>query len=395
MDTYNRNNINSRRPGQAKNSNHQAGPNRPRRQAPASDAAVERSRNPYSQSSRSSRPARPEGARPSGPRPDGTRPNPQRPNGQRTNPSRPNGQGPEATRRREADSRRQGPNPNRPSGNHPNRPNGNHPNGPRNPRPSGQRRPGANPSMPTRREPVREEAKKPINYAAIFCIAVVVIVIIIIALILKKGNKKPVNQPSTVTPVATQAVTSDSPTPSPSPSPTPFPNPYTVLYEDYIDVQLLTPNEFSRPQISLDEVKSIVIHYVGNPGTTAQNNRDYFEKLGTTGETKASSHFVVGLEGEIIQCIPLNEYAYASNFRNADSISIEVCHPDEDGKFNDATYDSVCKLTNKLINLYGIADNDDCIIRHYDVKGKICPKYYVEHEDAWVQLKSDCINYGK
>ena len=23
------------------------------------------------------------------------------------------------------------------------------------------------------------------------------------------------------------------------------------------------------------------------------------------------------------------------------------------------------------------------VIRHYDVTGKICPKYYVEHEDAW------------
>ena len=25
----------------------------------------------------------------------------------------------------------------------------------------------------------------------------------------------------------------------------------------------------------------------------------------------------------------------------------------------------------------------DDIIRHYDVTGKICPKYFVDHEDAW------------
>ena len=25
----------------------------------------------------------------------------------------------------------------------------------------------------------------------------------------------------------------------------------------------------------------------------------------------------------------------------------------------------------------------------YDVTGKICPKYFVEHEDAWEQFKAD------
>ena len=41
-----------------------------------------------------------------------------------------------------------------------------------------------------------------------------------------------------------------------------------------------------------------------------------------------SAHFLIGLEGEIIQCIPLNEKSSATNDRNRDTISIEVCHPD-------------------------------------------------------------------
>ena len=52
----------------------------------------------------------------------------------------------------------------------------------------------------------------------------------------------------------------------------------------YIDVQLLTPNEYSRPQLPLNEVDYIAIHYTANPGATAQNNRDYFENLATTHE---------------------------------------------------------------------------------------------------------------
>lgn len=78
-------------------------------------------------------------------------------------------------------------------------------------------------------------------------------------------------------------------------------------------VELLTPNEYSRPQIAMDEVRGIVIHYTANPGTTAEQNRSYFESLKDSHETKASSHFVVGIDGEIVQCIPSSEISYASN----------------------------------------------------------------------------------
>ena len=33
-------------------------------------------------------------------------------------------------------------------------------------------------------------------------------------------------------------------------------------------------------------------------------------------------------------------------------------------------------------------DADD-VIRHYDVTGKLCPLYFVDHEDAWKQFKKD------
>ncbi len=152
------------------------------------------------------------------------------------------------------------------------------------------------------------------------------------------------------------------------------------------DIQLLTPNPYSRPQYALEEVHDIVIHYVGNAGSTAQQNRDYFESL-QDGSRSASSHFVVGLDGEIIQCVSCSEWAYASNDRNFDTLSIECCHPDESGKFNDATYRSVVELTAWLCRAFGIGP--DHVIRHYDVSGKICPKYYVENPDAWTQMLAD------
>lgn len=151
-----------------------------------------------------------------------------------------------------------------------------------------------------------------------------------------------------------------------------------------IQHQFLTVNPNSRSGKTLPRVNGIVIHYTANPGSTAQNNRDYFENLKITRTTSVSSHFIIGLEGEIIQCIPLNEVAYASNNRNKDTISIECCHPDESGQFNDATYQSLQKLVRALMDSYHLQNQD--VIRHYDITGKICPKYFVDHEDQWQEF---------
>ena len=159
-----------------------------------------------------------------------------------------------------------------------------------------------------------------------------------------------------------------------------------VAVPDYVTKDLLTVNEWSRPGDSLKEIQGVVIHYVGNPNTTAQANRNYFESLSSGQErTYASSHFIVGLEGEVLQCIPLTEIAYASNTRNEDTIAIEVCHPDDTGEFSPETLESVEKLTAWLCESFRLDPQED-VIRHYDVTGKICPKYYVEHEDAWAAL---------
>ena len=153
------------------------------------------------------------------------------------------------------------------------------------------------------------------------------------------------------------------------------------------EVNLLDVNEYSRPGIPLKKIKGIVVHYTANPGSTAAENRNYFEGLKDSHETKVSSHFVIGIEGEIVQCIPSSEIAYASNSRNDDTLSIECCHKDETGEFTEATYDSLVKLVGWLCYRFGLESSD--VIRHYDVTEKICPKYFVDHPDAWEQFKKD------
>lgn len=178
----------------------------------------------------------------------------------------------------------------------------------------------------------------------------------------------------------------------------------------------LTPNKFSRPQIPLKKVEKIAVHYNGGAGATAQNVRDYFESLkdqlpdssgkywvnkdGTyrtwKGEKIAirwvSSHFVVGLGGEVIQCIPTDEYSYCTNQANGYSISIECCHPDTTGKFTEATEKSLAELCAYLCRKFDLNPMDD-IIRHYDVTGKQCPLYwsptkYTSKQTADVRFKA-------
>ena len=151
------------------------------------------------------------------------------------------------------------------------------------------------------------------------------------------------------------------------------------------NVQLLTINPYSRCGDALTTVTTLVIHYVGNAGTSAMDNREYFEDLKDTHITSASSHFIISLDGEIVQCIPLSEVAYASNDRNNDTIAIECCHPEADGKFSDATYASLVELSAFLCKSFHI--NPQELLRHYDVSGKLCPLYYVEHPDEWQELK--------
>ena len=162
-----------------------------------------------------------------------------------------------------------------------------------------------------------------------------------------------------------------------------------IAVPDYVERDYIPVNEWSRPGTPLEDINAVVIHYVGNPGTTARANRNYFASLSSGEEgTYASSHFVVGLEGEVVQCVPLTEIAYASNGRNGDTVSIEVCHPDETGEFSPVTYRRCVELTAWLCQEFKLDPEKD-IIRHYDVTGKECPRYYVENPDAWEQFKAD------
>lgn len=148
----------------------------------------------------------------------------------------------------------------------------------------------------------------------------------------------------------------------------------------------------NRPYTKRTKTTKIAVHYIGNPNTSAEANRNYFN----SNNDDVSSNYIIGLNGEIICCIPDEEVAWCTCQANSYSVSIENCHPDSTGKLNSKTYNSLVELCVYLCKKYKLNEND--LIRHYDVTGKVCPKGFVpknkggsddNSNTAWNKFKSD------
>lgn len=163
--------------------------------------------------------------------------------------------------------------------------------------------------------------------------------------------------------------------------------------------KLLTPNEWSRPQRPLEQVRGIALHWVGNPNTSAEFNWRFFEGRKNGREGYGSAHYIVDPH-EVIRCVPEHEMAYHVGgeqyteealrrwgpYPNACLLGVEMCHPDWSGRFEDATIAQARFLCAYLCWRYDLNPNSE-IVRHFDVTGKLCPRFYVEHEDEFEKFK--------
>ena len=160
----------------------------------------------------------------------------------------------------------------------------------------------------------------------------------------------------------------------------------------------------------MQEIKAIVVHWVGNPRTrSAKGIRKWFYLVGQ-GIAKikgkklyASSHFAIGVDGKIRALIPEDTEAFCNGGRrytnyakkeflhegkvkpNLFCLSIECAHPNSLGRFTVETEESLIWLCAHLMRKYKINN----VIRHYDITKKKCPKYYVEDPLEWARLKID------
>ena len=83
----------------------------------------------------------------------------------------------------------------------------------------------------------------------------------------------------------------------------------------------------NRPRTIRKQTTAIAVHWVANPGSSAMANRNYFNSTSRS----VSSNYIVGLQGEVICCIPDEEMSWCTNAANSYTVSIETCHPEDRG----------------------------------------------------------------
>ena len=138
-------------------------------------------------------------------------------------------------------------------------------------------------------------------------------------------------------------------------------------------------------------IEWLVMHYTANDGDSDTSNGKYFQK---PLNPVASAHFFVD-DDSITISVPedyvafhCGAYHYTQPFcRNYNSIGIEMCDAKRDGRVmaTAKTIDNAADLAAMLCEKYNIPV--DHIIRHYDVTGKLCPKYWVDDPDGIVRFR--------
>jgi len=140
------------------------------------------------------------------------------------------------------------------------------------------------------------------------------------------------------------------------------------------------------------KVEAIVLHWVANPGSTAEGNRRYFESL-KDGSRKASAHYIID-SWEIVHAVPDNEVAYhcgqpagqpytpwavakwGAEHPNWYTLGIEHCHPDWSGIWERGVIQRSHVLAAGLCLRHGLDPTTD-IVTHFTITGKECPRWFV------------------
>lgn len=162
----------------------------------------------------------------------------------------------------------------------------------------------------------------------------------------------------------------------------------------------LTVNEYSRPGRPLRDVRAIVLHWVANPGTTARQNRDFWESRKNGNSGYGSAHLIVD-DREIVEAVPLDEMAYhvgadtytkfaedwLGPYPNNCTIGVEMCHPDWTGEPTLEVWQRTVRLVADLLLANTLRPHH--ITTHNAITWKDCPKWFVDHLDELDRFRWD------
>lgn len=155
-----------------------------------------------------------------------------------------------------------------------------------------------------------------------------------------------------------------------------------------IEIQHMPKNPYTRPGIKIHRHTGIAMHWVERPRATPESViQDWMER-----NTYGSAHYVIGMDGRIIECVPPYEVAYHSGSReytplkelfapysspNHTMIGIEMCNSDSTGWFPDQLLESAVDLCAQHCMTYSLNPFRDIVTHNMLVGWKECPRLWV------------------
>ncbi|WP_053228349.1 peptidoglycan recognition protein family protein [Spirochaeta cellobiosiphila] len=184
----------------------------------------------------------------------------------------------------------------------------------------------------------------------------------------------------------------------------------------------LTINPYSRPGRKLINVKSIVMHWTGVPNQPAEEVWNWFEMRKEGKHGYGSAHYIIDLDGKVIDCIPNDEMAYhcgvpdfqdihkdplsgrfytnyardifgiyAEDYKhkspNNCTIGIEMVAYDKEGHFHSATLNAASELVRSLLDQYKLDKNTNVTTHHNIVGWKDCPRLWTNNPHEFEKFK--------
>lgn len=126
---------------------------------------------------------------------------------------------------------------------------------------------------------------------------------------------------------------------------------------------------FTESNRKSSEIDTLVIHYTGNNGDTAEDNGNYFKN----NVVETSAHYFVDDTTVVRSVADKNIAWHAGEWDiNCRSIGIEIAGSTKE--CTGRTLENVIALTKELMKKYNISK--ERVIRHYDANGKLCPAFW-------------------
>ena len=157
-------------------------------------------------------------------------------------------------------------------------------------------------------------------------------------------------------------------------------------------------------QRNVNAIIYFAVHYTANDGDSDESNARYFQN----NIVKASANYFID-DDSVTESVPPNYVAWAVGgskypdcsktgggkmygiMNNSNSLSFELCDTVKNGKYDlsKKTRENAIDFIARQMIIYHVDINH--VYRHFDVNGKMCPRYFAgkENEAAWKKFKTE------